>query len=928
VDSSSSHSVPGKKNPAASVLKRKKRRDEPDVISKITHLAAFDNCIETSDALAASSGETETVLTARKDARTGLPDCSLLVSPDGDLLLVPQGKPEELFSKKTLASVQISEHLDAAEKEEGEGKGGEEKQRSAFSELMKYGKDEYESAMFLGNDMNPAGDRALNGFSAKGWSLPASSLAIDQTEESLTSIAHFCEQLVLSRKEAAARNAIACDNLRLAGGGPAVSKELSDQWEIIDPRATDFEVTENRVGPFLAPDSTLRAATVALEQYHAACAEMESNRWRMASLQHNTRGVLPAIHTANDKFHIRAEKRRQALEETTRRARFMEDKLIKLKKEAERKWEKVYAAEEKVTKRLELLMTARREERQKARLKQLQEQETQRRAAAEETASGTGAVPAAMSDDIWDMVNSVADSMDHGSFEPMDLPAAPSSPPSSPGKDVKSDDGASTASFKSASSQVAEYENDDRYRLAPSTPESSIPSVASREDIEQALGLPELRAAAMRADENIQDAATSLLNILNSLDTTRRSARVAAETCLVSAGNAQAACLRSMLKLERDSLEERLRELGNLEEIMDQIDVRADLDAYITADKKEPGGSSHLRDDDDGGIASALAILSSHVDETEGGDSMRIINSMVCTGPEASGQPNETTPEELEEALEVFFQDKAGLGSGAPDTQETAAARSDFEKTVDFLCRTAKDTLPSGRARRSAICYILNGKRATNAMINTSIQFDGLCRLFSAILDGCNEDAHDGGVSNAKMCIMLMQTFYLDNVNRDADQNDSESGPSVQLTPIRKARKGRVYVKSRLVGHKLWTNDEFWDTALTQQVKESLTHSGVMSNFERGHRRLRRSEWAQQQKTRWYDLNYTERIEAASQVHAVVFAQLGALAHSMIELGCGLERACSFVRRMAIRHQLPSSQRTMLLVHLVDREDVQRQESK
>ena len=70
-----------------------------------------------------------------------------------------------------------------------------------------------------------------------------------------------------------------------------------------------------------------------------------------------------------------------------------------------------------------------------------------------------------------------------------------------------------------------------------------------------------------------------------------------------------------------------------------------------------------------------------------------------------------------------------------------------------------------------------------------------------------------------------------------------------------------------------------------------------------------------------------ERSEAASQVHAVVFAQLGALAHSMIEFGCGLERSCAFVRRMSIRNQLPSSQRTMLLTHLMARDDVGREET-
>ena len=99
-----------------------------------------------------------------------------------------------------------------------------------------------------------------------------------------------------------------------------------------------------------------------------------------------------------------------------------------------------------------------------------------------------------------------------------------------------------------------------------------------------------------------------------------------------------------------------------------------------------------------------------------------------------------------------------------------------------------------------------------------------------------------------------------------------------------------------------------------------------MSNFdkrkvERARKIRQNSEWVQARKTAWHDLNATERVEAASQVHAVVFAQLGALAHSMIEFGCGLERSCAFVRRMAIRNQLPSSHRIMLLQHLVTRDD-------
>lgn len=110
------------------------------------------------------------------------------------------------------------------------------------------------------------------------------------------------------------------------------------------------------------------------------------------------------------------------------------------------------------------------------------------------------------------------------------------------------------------------------------------------------------------------------------------------------------------------------------------------------------------------------------------------------------------------------------------------------------------------------------------------------------------------------------------------------------------------------------------------KVVDAMTQSGVMANFEKQKisraRQIRQnSEWGQVRKTKWHDLNSVERVEAASQVHAIVFAQLGSLAHSMMEFGCGLERASAFVRRSSIRNQLPSNHRTMLLQHLLEAHD-------
>jgi hypothetical protein len=97
--------------------------------------------------------------------------------------------------------------------------------------------------------------------------------------------------------------------------------------------------------------------------------------------------------------------------------------------------------------------------------------------------------------------------------------------------------------------------------------------------------------------------------------------------------------------------------------------------------------------------------------------------------------------------------------------------------------------------------------------------------------------------------------------------------------------------------------------------------TGVMANFNTYKASTTQSEWTETQKLKWHDLSQKERSVAASQVHAVIFAQLGALAHSMMEFGCGLERSCAFVRRISIRNQLPISQRTMLLQHLTRGKD-------
>ena len=816
---------------------------------------------------------------------------------------------------------------------------------SIFSELLWNSKGEYAAAVFLGNDLDPQGDLALNGFSAKGWSLPATSFALRQTKSSLDHWADFCHSVILSRKESAVMTTQACDKLRsqiprLGGCNPPGSSDNSSfsfsfdsnthndaDWELVFDPKSDFVPTMRRAGPLLGEDqSSLNKAIFMLEDYYSQSAEAESMTWRQATVQESA--VFPVLRRAIDDFQTRMTAREQALEESSKRARLLEDHMNKLKKERDRKWEQVYKAEEKVTRRMEALWKERTRQREKARLNQLRE-------------NNPTHVRGKSNEHVWDVVASLSDNMDSTSFEPVQLPDIPS-----PARSASSDEG-SLPSTLQTSAAMEELNRKNSNNTKSTLPPSGETSAIARESMEQEMRLPELRATAMDADDAIEECSFQLLTVLSNLDTTRRSARVAAETALLAAANAQAATLKDMVKLERKALQSRLRHLDQLEEQFTEIDVRADLNNYISADKKDRGGQSHLGDDDDGGIACALSILSCHVDSALHDDASSS-SSYTNRNDEEDEIDNvlskAVTRAQIEKAVSAMFEQQSQQGQPSQDSESEPSSSdttTEVDKAVDLLCTVAKETSVSARRNRSTICYSLNGKRSGNAELKSEPQFDGLVRVFDAMLTSCaDEDDVTGGMSNAKMLMMLAQTFYLQ--TEDKTVNSGSDGGSLSVSPSsvkstgsdlesRKGRSRRLYIKSRLTHHKIWSKDEFWDVALKQQISESLTQSGViMSNFERSARAQRGGdgEYRKSRKIKWHDLSLEERVGAASQVHAVVFAQLGALAHSMIEFGCGLQRSCAFVRRMAVRHQLPSAQRTMLLQHLMARWEDEDEKSK
>jgi hypothetical protein len=247
-----------------------------------------------------------------------------------------------------------------------------------------------------------------------------------------------------------------------------------------------------------------------------------------------------------------------------------------------------------------------------------------------------------------------------------------------------------------------------------------------------------------------------------------------------------------LIKIERAAIEERMTHLQQLEKAAEEIDVRADMNHYITLDKKERGGQSSLGDDDDGGVASALAVLNSHI---EGNMGLGSAGKFNAEGWASTGNDDDdiASPELLGELVDDIFEDKLLFKADTPDDEKTTKAKTQFQKNVALLCKAGRDRSPSARSRRSTICYALNAKRSNRAEIWSPIQFEGLCKVFIAVLSGCGTEG--SGVALAKMCMMLSQTFY---IVEGGSEEDSES------------RSSRVYVKTRLVDHPLWEKDEYW----------------------------------------------------------------------------------------------------------------------
>jgi hypothetical protein len=425
-----------------------------DYHAKVEELAAFDACVEACDALAASSHYSQSA--GKIDPETGLQDCSVLVSPDGDLLIIPQDT-QDSNARAALTDNSIEKEETAKEdSENGDPTTAPVSLLGSAFELGVAESDAYESAVVMGNDIRNS--RTVNGFSAMGWSPTATSLALRQTSETLREMTAFVEMLILSRKETAARESHACHVLRAAAGisckrnvppmplperlRPTTSNNSrGSRWRSgsSDDSGFDFDkitaleacpplapneynresltltLSAGRTGPLASPGGSLHTATVALEHYLTTMAEDDSNRWRKESMSNgDVVGVLPALRKAADQTAERAYRREKALREMQTRAAAMEKQLEKRKMKARQCWNAVHEAEEQVTRIVEDLMMERSREQEQRRMEKLHEEEDRCRTENTDLGATLG--------EIWDIVSIVAETMEDGSFAPTGLP--------------------------------------------------------------------------------------------------------------------------------------------------------------------------------------------------------------------------------------------------------------------------------------------------------------------------------------------------------------------------------------------------------------------------------------------------------------------------------------------------------------------------
>jgi len=471
-------------------------------------LATFDACIQACDALAASSlseqnqrqlsgsgRETGAVCSYSKSEKEDnnsdnddksstasdndiIPDCSVLVSPDGALLFTHNHTKSTKDDKYPWTNVS-TEDRDGVILEE-----------------------EYESAVVCGNDLSLNGDADANGFSARGWNHDAATVALKASSDVLTNLSTFVEELASVRKEESAcvANAIA---------------------KLSDCRNTMEKKHMNRMGPIVSSGTNLSVAMESLERYYEHNSESSLERWRMAcsergySVQssmpvelqelNNERvleegkdqsstqstkliqGILPKLRNASDKAVARTRERERALSNIRSQVSEAESILKKQKDWAASQHQRV-AQEEANIDRLYAIKKMQQHE-------FYEEQRRKQDSAMLDKLEGETEKP--LSSEVWEMVQGIANSEDfaHTGYSPRQTTRKPTV------EEV----------LKSRFDESGRAVDPEIQRQKIPHPPMSI----TRADVEKESEINDIKMVAAAADESVEDAAGKLLNIMS-----------------------------------------------------------------------------------------------------------------------------------------------------------------------------------------------------------------------------------------------------------------------------------------------------------------------------------------------------------------------------------------------------------------------------
>eukprot|EP00602_Paraphysomonas_sp_CaronLab_P002722 CAMPEP_0185022944 /NCGR_PEP_ID=MMETSP1103-20130426/5650_1 /TAXON_ID=36769 /ORGANISM="Paraphysomonas bandaiensis, Strain Caron Lab Isolate" /LENGTH=719 /DNA_ID=CAMNT_0027555273 /DNA_START=206 /DNA_END=2365 /DNA_ORIENTATION=+ len=515
-------------------------------------------------------------------------------------------------------------------------------------------------------------------------------------------------------------------------------------------------------------------------------------------------------------------------------------------------------------------------------------------------------------------------------------------------------------------SKLSSYRFGTSAPSSPNTVSTSAPTQAAPSE-DRSEKCKETDELILRQEREVRECVRDLLNAMAFRDqvlaASRRAFQRLNKECKEAIGNT----LRKLVDREREALAARQVVVDKLDAAVERLSVEDDEAEFIRSYSEDEKGELVL-------CSQALSILDVHVLDKQNQELAADIPSFSMGKPLPGPQP---APAEfpMEESIEppsvpirstspslcsmeettmhlskIFFlaewpaeipkdatpaqivgmhadkdinhdniQSSGSSSDGSQENNQRPATRKSFSASEELKYAMSRlIAMSSTLDGRKLLVNVLNQFRSKK--VDVGIGFKLLGAVLWSLLNKCrtSNDVHNG-----KIVMILSQTFYRvvevesnsQRRNKSTDENqggcegngdrdeaaaealDSETQESDNSRRESDGEGRRQYLKEIVIAHPIWQEGRFWEQALWQCVLEQLQmiQYGVA----------------------WHDLpTNSDRMEAVCRVHDVIFSQVMAIAHSMMELGCPQSSTREFVYRMCVIHQLSERQRQQLLAHL------------